>query len=258
MRRSRWLLVVLFVVLSSVLAWACGGDEEDEPGATTAPATTSPAEGTAPAAETPEAGRTPQAQGDVGEFADLVGKFEKATFKATYQVSSSGTEQGFEGTLVYYKKGENLRMDVESEIAGEQSSAILISLPDKSYFCSEIPELGEGATCFETPAEVGTGIGETISGLYEELSNPDVEILSTEGREVAGQELDCFIVRSPEFEGESEVCTNEIGAPLATKVTSGSEVITMEAIAFSVEVSDEDFEPPYPISEGIPGLPNEP
>ena len=248
MRHSRWLLVALFVVLSSVLAWACGGNGEEEPGATP-PAATNPS---------PEADRTPQAQGDVGAFADLVGKFEKATFKATYRVSSSGTEQGFEGTLVYYKKGENLRMDFDSEIEGEQNSAIMISVPDKSYFCSEIPELGEGATCFETPAEGGSGVAETISGLYEEMSNPDVEIVSSGSREVAGQEVDCFIIRSPEVEGESEVCTNEIGAPLATKVTSGGDVVTMEATAFSVEVSDEDFEPPYPVSEEIPGLPNEP
>lgn len=46
MRVSRWLLVVLFVVFSAGLAWACGGEEEEEAGA---PAATSPA------GETPEA-----------------------------------------------------------------------------------------------------------------------------------------------------------------------------------------------------------
>ena len=251
MRRSGRLPAAVFVVVASVLMWACDGGDQ-EPGPTGEPAATSAA-GVTAVAET-----TPQAQGDAGEFADLVGKFAKATFKVTYQVSSSGTQQSTEGILTWYKKGENLRMDFDGGVEGQEMSAIIISGPDQSYFCTQIPELGEGGTCFESPSELGQGVGEILGGLDEVLANPDAEIVSGGSREVLGEELACFVIRSPDVEGESEVCLTEDGAPLATTVTSGGEVVTMEAAEFSHEVSDSDFEPPYPIGEGIAGVPSEP
>ena len=239
MHRLRWLLVVLFVVLSSLLLAACGGDEDEAPG-----------EGVSPAS----AGETPQASGDVGEFGDLAGKFAEATFKATYKISSVGGEEEGEGSLTWYKKGDNLRMDFESEVEGEQMNAVFIIRPDKSFLCTEIPEMSEGPTCFETPSESGGGLTEIVSGLDELLTNPDVEIVSTESREVAGQEVDCFVVRSPDAEEDSEVCMTRDGVPLATRSTAGSEETTMEATDFSPNVSDSDFEPPYPVGGELPGL----
>jgi hypothetical protein len=61
MRRSRWLLVVLFVVTASVLAWACGGGKEKEPAAATTPVVTSSVDKTPEASKTPEAETTPEA-----------------------------------------------------------------------------------------------------------------------------------------------------------------------------------------------------
>ena len=65
MRRSGGLLIAVFVVVSSMLTWACGGDEEAGPGPTGEPAATSSA------GETPEAGKTPEAAGDMGQFTEL-------------------------------------------------------------------------------------------------------------------------------------------------------------------------------------------
>ena len=258
MRRCRWLLVVLFVLLSSVLLWACGGDEEEKPGATTAPAATSPAEGTAPAEESPEADRTPQAQGDVGEFGDLAEKFAEATFKATYEIASTGGEQDLAGTMTWYKKGDDVRVDIESEIEGETESATIIERGDQSYFCSQIPELGEGGTCFQSPEGSDDIAADFVGSVGELFTDPDVEIVSTESRDVAGQEVDCFVVHDPALEGDTEVCLTGDGVPLASRSTTNGEEMVLEATDFSREVSDQDFELPYPVSEGIPGLPSEP
>lgn len=258
MRRSGWLLVAVFVILSSLLTWACGGDEEEEPGPTGEPVATSAAGVTAVAEATPKAETTPQARGDADAFAELVGKFEKATFKVTYQVSSSGAQQSVEGTLTWYKKGQNLRMDFESGVEGQGTSATVISGPDQSYFCTQMPGMDTGGTCFPSPGAVGQGVGEIVGGLDEILANPDAEIVSGGSREVLGEELDCFVIRSPDVEGETNVCLTEDGAPLASTVTSEGQVVTMEASEFSHQVSDRELELPYPIGEGVGGLPSEP
>jgi hypothetical protein len=242
----------VFVILSSLLTWACGGDEEEEPGPTGEPVATSAAEAT------PKAETTPQARGDADEFAELVDKFAKATFKVTYQVSSSGAQQSVEGTLTWYKKGQNLRMDFESGVGGQGTSATVISGPDQSYFCAQIPGSGAGGTCFPSPGAVGQGVGDIASGLGEILADPDAEIVSGGSREVLGEELDCFVIRSPDVEGETNVCLTEDGAPLASTVTSEGQVVTMEASEFSHQVSDSELELPYPIGEGVGGLPSEP
>jgi len=247
MRRSRWLLVLSFVVISSLLAWACGGGGEEKPAAATAPAATSQA------GETPEAGQTPEAQEGDGEFGDLANKFAQATFKATYTLTEEGGLT--EGSMTWYKKGDSLRMDFAGETEGQQMSAIFIMLPDKSYLCTATPEIAEGGSCYATTGTEGQGVSEMAAELESTLTDPSVEIVSTSSRKIAGQDAKCYTVRSPDIEGDSEICLSEEGAPLSTKETVEGAETSMEATDFSRDVSDSDFEPPYPISEDISGTP---
>jgi hypothetical protein len=258
MRRSGWLLTAVLVVVSSMLMLACGGGGNEEPGTATEPVATGAAQVTSVAETTPEAAQTPQAQGSAGDFADLIGKFEKATFKVTYQVTSSGAAQSVQGTLTWYKKGENLRMDFNSGAEGQGTSATIISGPDQSYFCTQIPGQGAGGTCLQSPGAAGQGVGQIVGGLDEILANPNAEVASGGSREVLGEKLACFVIRSPDVEGETDVCLTKDGAPLASTVTSNGQVVTMEASEFSHDVSDSDLELPYPIGEAAPGAPSEP
>jgi hypothetical protein len=242
MRGFRWLLVALLLVFSAGVAWACGGDEEEDE--TGAPVATSPAE------ETPEAREGPE---DGGEFADLAQKFGGATFKVTYEMSGLGEIGG--GTMTWYKKGDSTRMDIESEIEGQKVSAVIITRPDQSYFCTEIPGLGEGS-CLETSDDDAEGVGDVVADLEDVLSDPDADVVSTGSRNIAGEDADCFTVRMLELETETEVCTTEDGVPLSMRSTMEGEELSLEAIDFSRDVSDDDFEPPYPIGEGFPGLPD--
>jgi hypothetical protein len=241
MRRSKWLLVVSFVVISSVLAWACGGGGEEKPSGPTAPAATSPA------GKTPTVGETPQAQAGGSEFTGLADKFGKATFKVTYQLSGGGATPS-QGTMTWYKKGDNMRMDIAGEVQGQQENVILIIRPDTSYYCTSAPEVGEGGTCFSAPSEAGQGVTQTAAELEKTLTDPSVDVLSTSSRNIAGEDAKCYTVSSPNIEGQAEMCLSGDGVPLSTKETAGGVETTMEATDFSHDVSDSDFEPPYPVS----------
>jgi len=231
-----------------MLMWACGGGGEEEPGAATDPLATSPA------GETPEAGKTPESESDTGQFKELADRFKNATFKVTYKISGSATQEGADGTMVWYKKGDNLRVDISGTFQGEKMSAVLITRPDQSYLCTQTPETGEGGACIATPGETGQGADQVISGLEEALADPNVEIAGTESREIAGEGAKCFTIGPSESEGESEVCLSSEGVPLLSKATLAQGEMVLEATDFGRDISDSDFEPPYPVSEGAPGL----
>jgi hypothetical protein len=250
MRRYRWFLVLSFVVISSLVAWACGGGGGEKPGTATPPAAASPA------GNTPEAGATPSAEGGGGQFSDLRQKFENATFKAVYQITSTGGGEDFSGSMTLYKKGDNLREDLEAESGGETTSITFITTPDTSYVCSEDTQTGEPATCLSAPTEAGQGPGEIVADLETVLTDPNVDIVSTSSRNIAGEDATCYTLQSPDIEGNAEVCLNSEGVPLSTTSTAQGVETSAVATAFSRDVSDSDFEPPFPVSGEIPTTPS--
>jgi hypothetical protein len=132
-------------------------------------------------------------------------------------------------------------------------SLTFITTPDTSYICSGATQT-EAATCFSAPTEAGQGPEQIIADMETVLTDPNVDIVSTSSRKIAGEDTKCYTVQSPD-EGESEVCMTDEGVPLLSKETVAGGEMTMEATDFSRDVSDSDFEPPYPVSEELPGLP---
>jgi hypothetical protein len=237
MRRSKWFLLVSFVVISSMLAWACGGGGEEKPSGPTAAAATSPA------GKTPTVGETPQARAGGGELSGLADKFGKATFKVTYQLSTGGANPT-QGSITWYKKGDNLRMDIAGGILGQEVSSILIIRPDNSYICS-------GGSCFEA-AGVAGGYSALVTQFEKALTDPSVNVLSTSSRNIAGEDAKCYTVSGPDIEGQAEMCLSGEGVPLYAKEMAVGAETTMEATDVSRDVSDSDFEPPYPVTSGVP------
>jgi outer membrane lipoprotein-sorting protein len=220
-----------------MLAWACGGGGDNK----------SPTQ-TSPAGPTAAAGETPQAAG--GQFSGLSEKFAQADFKATFDVKSTGGGQGdFSGTMIMYKKGDLLREDFESESEGDQSTAIYITTPETSYVCAPASGEGETDTCFSAPTQPDEGAGQIIADLETVLNDSSLQVVSTSSRNIAGEDADCYTVRSPEFEGDAEICLSKEAVPLYTKSTSQGAESTLEATAFSRDVSDSDFQPPYPVTD---------
>jgi hypothetical protein len=233
MRRSKWFLLVSLVFISSMLTWACGG-EEQKPSGPTAPAATSAVE------------ETPQAQAGGGEFGALADKFGKATFKVTYQVSTGGATPT-QGSITWYKKGNNVRMDIAGGILGQQANSVLIIRPDTSYMCSE-------GSCYEVPAIAGA-YSALATQSEKALTDPSVNVLSTGSRNIAGEDAKCYTVSGPDIQGQAEMCLSGDGVPLYTKEIAVGAETTMEATQVSRDVSDSDFEPPYPVSGEVPSTP---
>jgi hypothetical protein len=240
MRRFKWFLIVSFVLTSSTLAWACGGGGGEKPSGPTAPAATSPA------GKTPTVGETPQAQAGGGEFSSLADKFANATFKVTYQLSTGGATPT-QGSITWYKKGDNLRMDIAGGILlGQQASSVLIIRPDTSYICTE-------GSCF-TPPTITGGYSVLVTQFETALTDPGVDVLSTSSRNIAGEDAKCYTVSGPNIQGQVEMCLSGEGVPLYAKQFAVGAETTMEATEVSRDVSDSDFEPPYPLSD-ITGTP---
>jgi hypothetical protein len=100
-------------------------------------------------------------------------------------------------------------------------------------------------------------VDQIIGGLEEALADPNVEIVGTESREMVGEAAKCFTMRSSASAGESEVCLSNEGVPLLSKAALDQGEMVLEATDFSHDVSDGDFEPPYPVSEDIPIVPDQ-
>jgi len=242
MRFSKWLVLLSLIVASSMLAWACGGGGDNK-----SPTQTSPAGPTAAAGETPQSGGTPQAG---GQFSGLSARFAQANFKATFDVKSTGGTQGdFAGTMIMYKKGDLLREDFQSESGGQTTTATYITTPDKSYVCSPATQAGESDTCYSAPVQPGEGAGQIVADLEKVLTASSLQVVSTSSRNIAGEDADCYTIRSSDLEGDAEICLSKEAVPLYTKSTAQGAESTLEATAFSRDVSDSDFQPPYPVTD---------
>ncbi len=247
MRCSRLLPMFLFVVTSSALMCACGGSGGGKGGGPTSPPATSAA------ATTPAVAGTTQAQAGGGDLSGLAGKFTNATFKVTYQVSGFGGA-GTQGTMTWYKKGDNLRMDMTGLVQGQQGTTTIIMLPNVTYVCTAA-EAGTGGMCFSSPSQAGQGASQIASQLGQNLADPNLSVVSTSSRSIAGQNAKCYTVQSPNITGQAEYCMSSDGAPLSVKETVQGSEMTMEATDYSSDVSDSDFQPPYPVSSIPSGVP---
>jgi hypothetical protein len=240
MGRSRWLLALSFVVVSSMLAWACGGGGGEKQGTATPPAATGPA------GQTPQAGGTAQAGASL--FADVSARFAQATFKATYEIKSTGGPQDVSWTMTLCKKGDNWREDIETESDGKKSTSTYISTPAESYRCTPT-QPGVTDTCVAAPTLPGEGPSQAFADLQKTLTSPDVQVVSTSSRNIAGEDADCYTIHAAEFEGDAEICLSKDAVPLSSKSTAEGVESTLETIAFSRDVPDSDFQPPYPVTE---------
>ncbi len=245
MRSAKLLTVVGIGVVFSVMAGACGGGGGGKTSGPTAPAATSQA------GKTPTAGVSPQAQAGSSDLSGLAGKFASGTFKVTYQVSGFGAA-GSQGTMIWYKKGDNLRMDMTGLVPGQQGTTTMIMGSDTTYICTASPGVGTGGICLSSPSQAGQGAGQIASQLGKTLADPSLNVVSTSSRSIAGQDAKCYTVQSASITGQAEFCMSSDGAPLSVKETVQGSEMTMEATDYSSNVSDSDFQPPYPVS-AMPG-----
>ncbi len=252
MRRAVVLLMGLVVAGGVVLLTsACGGGGEEKASPTpsaraTGTAAASPAAAaTGASAAATGAPATSSLTGDAKAVYTLASKGTEAIYRATYEISSTTQGESSEGTMTIYAKPPKSRFDSISTAPGEAE-------PTEGRFISTD---GDSITCSKTAGEwtctkfaAGQAIEEPSTAVDEqEVQKYDVS--KTDGRKIAGQDTDCFLMRpkpgQTDLPDETELCLNDDGIPLYSQAKGpGTDTTVVEATDYSGSVSDADFEPP--------------
>ncbi len=239
----RGLAVLLAVaLLFALLAAACdgNGDEGERP----------------EAAGTPEVGETPEADGDGEGLADLEALAAEAaggvTAKVTYRYRSEVNGEVTEGEWVLVQRPPDSRFEISGTEDGEESRTIIISAGGKTYLCTSVAG-EENCLAAETEVtEAETALLDPLFDIPQELAEDaeDIDLGETSQRSIAGVDATCFTVTSGVVElGQGEVCFSDEGVLLLVQGESGGDSFSFEATSVSTDVTDADFEPPYPIIE---------
>ena len=243
-------LIGLVIVVSAVAlaAGACGGSSKG----TAEPTTTSSA--------TPAEGTPGVSQIDAQlsqKLKDLSGEWAKTSVKVTYDIAGVDSTETTKSTLVLYWAPPKVRADVSSDVGGTTSQASLISTPDKIYDCTQ--EGGNQCRAYP-PSESVTDVLPFLSefdpgGVEAALSASEGLKIESSNEKVGDQDASCVSAEGSlgGQEGLAKWCFASSGLLLfeSTSDAAGTSEFTLQATDVS-EVSDSDFNPPYPVTEVTP------
>lgn len=188
-----------------------------------------------------------------GDIEELLGSLDTVRVEYDLSVTIEG-EEDLDGTATLTADGGSFRLD----FASEDATGSVIVTEEASYFCAEgfesDDEDAEGA-CFEFPGgqdldESGVPFFDLFADVLAGGDEAGVSIEDAEDQEIVGEEADCFTLLQEEIDGEALVCLSADNAvPLLIEGAAEGEEFRLEATDISDDVGDEDFEPPYPITE---------
>ena len=245
MRTFRWLAIPAVAV--ALLSVACGGDDggdSTDGGDTDTTATATSADATATTEGTATETATGASEGGAAaELSDIFGGFSTATFNVTYNIESDdAAEMSGEWTWIRDSEGDRSRFEIDSP----EGLIVMIDTPEQSLLCAD-------GACFDTAEAMG-GVMPNIGDMFTEgINNVESEaatanVEQVDGREIAGTDTEC-VEFTDEAEGLSGLaCYADGGIPLLVESETADGNFRMEATSYSSEVSDEDFEAPFPVT----------
>lgn len=247
----RWLALALAVAaVFALLAFtACGGDDDDNGGTSTSGATATHGAG---ASNTAGANQTTQATEPAGtddildELKNLGGDIQQITGKVTYESTDS---DGTTSTLTFYSKPPKSRFDT---VDADGAKSSIIETQDGTYYCDDS---SQGCTFTSTGGTSVGGLGflsaifspQYIDALVSAAESQGVDIHKS-SENIAGTDATCF---SGTYQGDTgKFCFSDSGVMLLSQSQSAdnSDNFSLKATEFSTDVSDSDFEPPYPVT----------
>lgn len=191
--------------------------------------------------------------GDLGDLASLAGEAtDGVTAKVTYKVTTKVGGETTEAEWVIVQRPPDSRIEMSSMEGGQQFTTIIITSGDKSYLCTSSG--GEGS-CLETDVDAADAQTAPLASLFnvpEALADTagDVDIAETSQRRIAGVDATCFTIAGGLDDiGESEVCFSDDGLLLFSRSETGDDSFLFEATSASTDVTDKDFEPPFPVTD---------
>ena len=248
--RTSWLK--LFLIIGAAIAVlavaACGGGDDNTSSNTPAASSSNGSGATGSSAtNTAEATAGSTDSNDVlDQLAALGNDIDQVTGKVSYNVTDA---DGSTSTFTLYAKPPKSRID--STDSSDNSTTSFIETEDASYTCESTSN-----SCLKTPATSGSSAG---LGLFGAFFSPEyVDALVSAARaqgidvqksseNIAGTDADCY--SGTETDGTfGKFCFGN-GLMLYTETTDSSGTTKLEATSFSSDVSDSDFEPPYPVTD---------
>lgn len=211
--------------------------------------------------ESPSATGTPDGGGgggDGGGSEDIEGLegsasdwAEGVTAKVAYHFSSGSGAGMIEADWLLVQRPPDSRFEMTSKAGTQISRTIIISFEDKMYLC--VSSAGQ-ESCLQTESDQGEAQSAPFEPLFAipQAIADDVEgagITDRSEREIAGLDATCYSVQGTPVGGEGEVCFSDDGLLLYLRTQSAGATTTYEATEVSTDVSDDDFEPPFPVTE---------
>lgn len=254
LRTPKWIALALGLSLAVALLAlaACGGGDSTNASATatTSGRTTATQKPNPDATKTDQATATSSSSGDIAsQLQALGGDIKQVTGKVTYTDTSSS---GSTSTITFYSKPPNSRYDT---LDSDGSTSSYIQTPQTTYICTSSDQ-----SCLATAGTGSTGLG-LLSGLFSSTYIDALAVAAQVGgvsinksnETIAGTNATCYSGLSSG--STDKFCFSDSGVLLETQTTDASGSISgLMATAYSSDVSDSDFQPPYPVST-IPAIP---
>jgi hypothetical protein len=257
MPARRWIITLTAVAALGFALAACGGGSKKDT-KNTATSGTPASSSSTPAAGKTASGTTKGNSDDAKALNSVAQKFASSTFKAEYNLSSTGSDQPVDGKMTMTKKGsDKFRFDVTSTQDGQPVALTLIETKDNSVFCLQdagelAPILGvdQGkGVCFKNDPTNGVGGIDDITSTFKNLATSDVTVTGKSSRTIAGQNAQCYNYSTASTGETNETCFSNDGVPLYDKTVSGSDTTTLEATKLDSGVQDSDFDIPYEVKD---------
>ena len=185
---------------------------------------------------------------DSEAFALALAGLESGSYRVVYQFTASAAGQDFDGTLTWVRADDGrARFETTAIQAGETVTLIVIADAEGGeLLCMDLAGAGN---CFDP--ETSPIVGSTpnpalliLEGIADKTRLSDVTRSGSET--ILGIAANCF--RYEGADGATEACIGAQGFLLRAEWSAAGQSARLEAIKFSDDVSDEDFETPYPIT----------
>ena len=243
---------MLPLLLLALLLAACGGgDDDDDDGDGTPDATTAASDdnGDSTASPSPTVA-TDTSDDDGADVSELLAQFQESEFRVSYDITSTSAGQEFSGRMTWYRALDGrTRFEFDVEQEGQAFDVITIVTEEASYFCSAI---AGAKTCFEFSDDAPLALPDPSEPFVAQIENfggfrnfGDVT-----SETIAGVEGRCVEVDEQAVTGQ--ICVSDVGLLLRADTQVPGGAFRMELVDFEFDVSDSDFEPPFPVSS-FPG-----
>jgi hypothetical protein len=251
--RRTWLLMLAGALIAMLaVVSGCGGGGDDDDGDATEATTEKATDDSDRETATPEEDEGDNGDDEGGDASadlkKLAEEYKTFTGKVKYTAANFSGDSTLTSMTIYQKDGKT-RVDIESS----DGNVTMITTPEATFMCSE-------GQCIKYPAddESAAASVEGFTSLFspEQIENdfdlPDGSDLEKSSENIAGIDAVCYSASGDLDEATAgdesgQVCFSESGLLLRLAFEGGGEAGSFEATEAADNVSDGDFEPPFPI-----------